>query len=300
MKFMKNKYISCLLSLVVLLAFRLYSQDLPSLNSEGNINFLAENNSSIKSLDQYTLDDLLDAQLILLDIYNVDNETSYEDANQRSDEFIFDSLAEISYKIASIFFQNYSQSQNLDDVFNAIPHIELATEIRPNNFAHQLFKGNLFYLVKKFDSYFIDAIIAYEMSGELIFESKQSFLALVELYLHQRLPDEANDLFLKMVSIDPDWVFSNAFDLFLTAFLASNERQIQLTDFKELENKYTIQYPQIYLTQAIIYSSLNDLDSLEEAFNKYKAAKTFKEISGMEEKEQALTSYITSRKASNG
>ena len=98
------------------------------------------------------------------------------------------------------------------------------------------------------------------MSGELIFESKQSFLALVELYLHQRLPDEANDLFLKMVSIDPDWVFSNAFDLFLTAFLASNERQIQLTDFKELENKYTIQYPQIYLTQAIIYSSLNDLD----------------------------------------
>ena len=138
------------------------------------------------------------------------------------------------------------------------------------------------------------------MSGELIFESKQSFLALVELYLHQRLPDEANDLFLKMVSIDPDWVFSNAFDLFLTAFLASNERQIQLTDFKELENKYTIQYPQIYLTQAIIYSSLNDLDSLEEAFNKYKAAKTFKEISGMEEKEQALTAYITSRKASNG
>ena len=69
---------------------------------------------------------------------------------------------------------------------------------------------------------------------------------------------------------------------------------------KELENKYTIQYPQIYLTQAIIYSSLNDLDSLEEAFNKYKAAKTFKEISGMEEKEQALTAYITSRKASNG
>ena len=78
MKFMKNKYISCLLSLVVLLAFRLYSQDLPSLFSEGNINFLAENNSSIKSLDQYTLDDLLDAQLILLDIYNVDNETSYD------------------------------------------------------------------------------------------------------------------------------------------------------------------------------------------------------------------------------
>jgi len=278
----------------------LYSQDPPSLNTEGNVNVFAENNSSYKSLDQHTLDDLLGAQLVLLDIYNVDNEISEEDANQRSDEFIFDSLAEISYKIASIFFQNYSQSQNLDDVFNAIPHIELATEIRPNNFAYQLFKGNLFYLVKRFDSYYIDAIIAYEMSGELIFESKQSFLALVELYLHQRLPDEANDLFLKMVSIDPDWVFSNAFDLFLTAFLASNERHIQLTDFKELENKYTIQYPQIYLTQAIIYSSLNDLDSLEEAFNKYKAAKTFKEISGMEEKEQALTAYITSRKASNG
>ena len=297
---MKSKYISCLLCLLVLLPFALYSQDPPSLNTEGNVNVFAENNSSYKSLDQHTLDDLLDAQLVLLDIYNVDNEISEEDANQISDEFIFDSLAEISYKIASIFFQNYSQSQNLDDVFNAIPHIELATEIRPNNFAYQLFKGNLFYLVKRFDSYYIDAIIAYEMSGELIFESKQSFLALVELYLHQRLPDEANDLFLKMVSIDPDWVFSNAFDLFLTAFLASNERQIQLTDFKELENKYTIQYPQIYLTQAIIYSSLNDLDSLEEAFNKYKAAKTFKEISGMEEKEQALTAYITSRKASNG
>ena len=297
---MKREYISRLLSLLVLLSFTLYSQESTSLKSEGDINTLAENDSSYKSLDQYTLDELLDAQLILLDIYNVDNEISDEDANQRSDEFIFDSLAEISYKIASIFFQNYSQSQNLDDVFNAIPHIELATEIRPNNFAYQLFKGNLFYLVKRFDSYYVDAIIAYEMSGELIFESKQSFLALVELYLHQRLPDEANDLFLKMVSIDPDWVFSNAFDLFLTAFLASNERQIQLTDFKELENKYTIQYPQIYLTQAIIYSSLNDLDSLEEAFNKYKAAKTFKEISGMEEKEQALTAYITSRKASNG
>ena len=300
MEFVKRKYISRLLSLLVLLSFTLYSQESTSLKAEGDINTLAENDTPYKSLDKYTLDDLLDAQLILLDVYNVDQEISDENANQRTDEFIFDSLAEISYKIASIFFQNYSQSQNLDDVLNAIPHIELATEIRPNNFAYQLFKGNLFYLVKRFDSYYVDAIIAYEMSGELIFESKQSFLALVELYLHQRLPDEANDLFLKMVSIDPDWVFSNAFDLFLTAFLASNERQIQLTDFKELENKYTIQYPQIYLTQAIIYSSLDDLDSLEEAFNKYKAAKTFNEISDMEEKEQALTAYITSRKSSNG
>ena len=299
-KFVKSKYIDCLLSLLVLLPFALYSQDSLSLKGEGDNNILAENESPYKNQDEYTLVDLLDAQLILLDVYNTDQKISDENAKQRTDEFIFDSLAEISYKIASIFFQNYSQSQDLDDVLNAIPHIELATEIRPNNFAYQLFKGNLFYLVKRLDSYYIDAIIAYEMSGELIFESKQSFLALVELYLHQRLADEANDLFLRMVRIDPDWVFSNAFDLFLTAFLASNERQIQLTDFKELENKYTIQYPQIYLTQAIIYSSLNDLDSLEEAFNKYKAAKTFKEISGMEEKEQALTAYITSRKASNG
>ena len=150
------------------------------------------------------------------------------------------------------------------------------------------------------DSYYLDALIAYEMSGELIFESKQSFLALVELYLHQRMPNEANDLFLKMLTIDPNWVFSNAFDLFITTFLMSTDQQLKLTVLDDLEKKYNIQFPHIYLAQAIIYSYLDDLTSLEEAFNKYQAAKTFNEVSGMDEKEQALMADITNRKLSNG
>ncbi len=291
---------SRIICLLVLFSFTLHSQDNTLQKAEEDTNVPSSNDSSTKTLDQYTLDELLESQLILLEIYNPDQEIAEENPNQGTDEFIFDALAEISYKIASIFFEIYAHSQDLDDILKAIPHIELATEIRPNNFAYQLFKGNLYYLIKRLDSYYIDAIIAYEMSGELIYESKQSFLALVVLYLQERMTNEANDLFLKMVTIDPDWVFSNAFDLFLTAFLYSTDRQVKLTVLDDLEKKYSIQFPQIYLTQAIVYLSLDDFDSLEKAFNKYQAAKTFNEVSGMEAKEEALIAIINDRKLSNG
>ena len=292
-----NSRIICLL---VLFSLSLQSQDNILQKAEEGMSVPSSNDSSTKTLDQYTLDELLESQLILLEIYNPDQEIADENPNQGTDEFIFDALAEISYKIASIFFEIYTHSQDFDDILKAIPHIELATEIRPNNFAYQLFKGNLYYLIKRLDSYYLDALIAYEMSGELIFESKQSFLALVELYLHQRMPNEANDLFLKMLTIDPNWVFSNAFDLFLTTFLMSTDQQLKLAVLDDLEEKYNIQFPHIYLAQAIIYSYLDDLTSLEEAFNKYQAAKTFNEVSGMDEKEQALMADITNRKLSNG
>ena len=292
-----NSRIICLL---VLFSLSLQSQDNILQKAEEGMSVPSRNDSSTKTLDQYTLDELLESQLILLEIYNPDQEIAEENPNQGTDEFIFDALAEISYKIASIFFEIYAHSQDLDDILKAIPHIELATEIRPNNFAYQLFKGNLYYLIKRLDSYYLDALIAYEMSGEMIFESKQSFLALVELYLHQRMPNEANDLFLKMLTIDPNWVFSNAFDLFITTFLMSTDQQLKLTVLDDLEKKYNIQFPHIYLAQAIIYSYLDDLTSLEEAFNKYQAAKTFNEVSGMDEKEQALMADITNRKLSNG
>ena len=293
----KNSRIICLL---VLFSFTLHSQDNTLQKAEEGMSVPSSNDSSTKTLDQYTLDELLESQLILLEIYNPDQEIADENPNQGTDEFIFDALAEISYKISSIFFEIYAHSQDLDDVLKAIPHIELATEIRPNNFAYQLFKGNLYYLIKRLDSYYIDAMIAYEMSGELIYESKQSFLALVVLYLQERMTNEANDLFLKMVTVDPDWVFSNAFDLFLTAFLYSTDRQVKLTVLDDLEKKYSIQFPQIYLTQAIVYASLDDFDSLEKAFNKYQAAKTFNEVAGMEEKEEALIEVINNKKLSNG
>lgn len=295
-----TKNYSRIICLLVLFSFTLHSQDNTLQKAEEDTNVPSSNDSSTKTLDQYTLDELLESQLILLEIYNPDQEIAEENPNQGTDEFIFDALAEISYKIASIFFEIYAHSQDLDDILKAIPHIELATEIRPNNFAYQLFKGNLYYLIKRLDSYYIDAIIAYEMSGELIYESKQSFLALVVLYLQERMTNEANDLFLKMVTIDPDWVFSNAFDLFLTAFLYSTDRQVKLTVLDDLEKKYSIQFPQIYLTQAIVYLSLDDFDSLEKAFNKYQAAKTFNEVSGMEAKEEALIAIINDRKLSNG
>jgi len=295
-----TKNYSRIICLLVLFSFTLHSQDNTLQKAEEDTNVPSSNDSSTKTLDQYTLDELLESQLILLEIYNPDQEIADENPIQGTDEFIFDALAEISYKIASIFFEIYTHSQDFDDILKAIPHIELATEIRPNNFAYQLFKGNLYYLIKRLDSYYIDAMIAYEMSGELIFESKQSFLALVVLYLQERMTNEANDLFLKMVTIDPDWVFSNAFDLFLTAFLYSTDRQVKLTVLDDLEKKYSIQFPQIYLTQAIVYASLDDFDSLEKAFNKYQAAKTFNEVSGMEEKEEALIAIINDRKLSNG
>ena len=80
----------------------------------------------------------------------------------------------------------------------------------------------------------------------------------------------------------------------------STDQQLKLTVLDDLEKKYNIQFPHIYLAQAIIYSYLDDLTSLEEAFNKYQAAKTFNEVSGMDEKEQALMADITNRKLSNG
>lgn len=295
-----TKNYSRIICLLVLFSFTLHSQDNTLQKAEEDTNVPSSNDSSTNTLDQYTLDELLESQLILLEIYNPDQEIAEENPNQGTDEFIFDALAEISYKIASIFFEIYGYSQDLDDILKAIPHIELATELRPNNFAYQLFKGNLYYLIKRLDSYYIDAIIAYKMSGELIFESKQSLLALVELYLHERMPNEANDLFLKMVTIDPNWVFSNAFDLFLTTFLMSSDRELRLAVLDDLEKKYTIQFPQIYLTQAIVYSSLDDLNSLEKAFNKYQAAKNFNEVAGMEEKEEALIEDISNRKLPNG
>ena len=57
----------------------------------------------------------------------------------------------------------------------------------------------MLYLIRKYDTFYLDAMRAYEDSEDAIFESKKSFVALIDLYTNQELYSEAVFLIRKDV-----------------------------------------------------------------------------------------------------
>ena len=138
--------------------------------------------------EQYSYEDLIKIQTILLDSYSSD-----------SDQSISLSLSQVSFKIAELLMQNYVENNDPSIIKDAIDSLDISISIYPENKKYYLLKGDLFYLIKKYDAYYLDAMRAYEYSEDEILKSKKSFVSLIDLYTNQELYSEAFLLLRKML-----------------------------------------------------------------------------------------------------
>ena len=87
--------------------------------------------------DQYSYEDLIRIQTILLDSYSSD-----------SDQSISLSLSQVSFKIAELLMQNYVENNDPSIIKDAIDSLDISISIYPENKKYYLLKGDLFFLIK--------------------------------------------------------------------------------------------------------------------------------------------------------
>ena len=231
--------------------------------------------------DQYSYQDLLKIQSILLDSYPSD-----------SNQSMAISLANVSYKIAENLIQSFSDSNNPSLIKDAIDSLDISISIIPENKGYYLLKGDLYYLIREYDAFYLDAIRAYENSGGEILESKRSFVSLIDLYANQELYSDAFLLISKMLFLDSPWLLNEFFDMSITLTMLSNNQSVMLEAIESLEDQYTVEIPNIYLAKSYISLSLNDYESVKSSYAKYEAAKLFSGNEGTSLTEETISNYL--------
>ena len=231
--------------------------------------------------DQYSYEDLIRKQTILLDSYS-----------SNSDQSIALSLSEVSFKIAELLMRSYIENNDPSLIKDAIDSLDISISIYPENKNYYLLKGDLFYLIKKYDAYYLDAMRAYEYSEDEILESKESFVSLIDLYTNQELYSEAFLLIRKMLIFDSQWLLDEFFDMTITLTLQTNNQKILLEDLSMLAGQYNAEIPNIYLAQSYLSLSLNNYELVKNSHKKYEAAKIFSENSNFSNQEDAILNYL--------
>ena len=100
---------------------------------------------------QYSYEELIEIQSVLLDSYSSD-----------SDESIAISLSNVSYKIAEHLIQDFIANKDPSSIKDAIDSLDISISIFPNNKKFYLLKGDLLYLIRKYD-----ALVGEIISGEI-------------------------------------------------------------------------------------------------------------------------------------
>ena len=175
---------------------------------------------------------------------------------------------------------------------DAIDSLDISISIYPENKNYYLLKGDLFYLIKKYDAYYLDAMRAYEYSEDEILESKKSFVSLIDLYTNQELYSEAFLLIRKMLLFDSQWLLDEFFDMTITLTLQTSNQKILLEDLSMLAGQYNAEIPNIYLAQSYLSLSLNNYELVKNSHKKYEAAKIFSENSNFSNQEDAILNYL--------
>ena len=231
--------------------------------------------------EQYSYEDLIKIQTILLDSYSSD-----------SDQSISLSLSQVSFKIAELLMQNYVENNDPSIIKDAIDSLDISISIYPENKKYYLLKGDLFYLIKKYDAYYLDAMRAYEYSEDEILKSKKSFVSLIDLYTNQELYSEAFLLLRKMLLIDSKWLLNEFFDMTITLTLQTSNQKILLEDLSMLAGQYNAEIPNIYLAQSYLSLSLNNYELVKKSHKKYEAAKIFSENLNHSNQEDSILNYL--------
>ena len=231
--------------------------------------------------DQYSYEDLIRIQTILLDSYS-----------SNSDQSIALSLSEVSFKIAELLMQSYIENNDPSLIKDAIDSLDISISIYPENKNYYLLKGDLFYIIKQYDAFYLDAMRAYEYSEDEILESKESFVALIDLYTNQELYSEAFLLIREMLLFDSHWLLNEFFDMTISLTLQTNNQKILLEDLNMLADKYNVEIPNIYLAQSYLSLSLNNYELVKKSHKKYEAAKIFSENLNHSNQEDSILNYL--------
>ena len=231
--------------------------------------------------DQYSYEDLIRIQTILLDSYS-----------SGSDQSIALSLSEVSFKISELLMQSYIENNDPSLIKDAIDSLDISISIYPENKNYYLLKGDLFYIIKQYDAFYLDAMRAYEYSEDEILESKESFVSLIDLYTNQELYSEAFLLLRKMLLFDSKWLLDEFFDMTITLTLQTSNQKILLEDLSMLAGQYNAEIPNIYLAQSYLSLSLNNYELVKKSHKKYEAAKIFSENLNHSNQEDSILNYL--------
>ena len=237
---------------------------------------------------QYSYEELIEIQSVLLDSYSSD-----------SDESIAISLSNVSYKIAENLIQDFIANKDPSSIKDAIDSLDISISIFPNNKKFYLLKGDLLYLIRKYDTFYLDAMRAYEDSEDAIFESKKSFVALIDLYTNQELYSEAVFLIRKMLSLDASWLLNEFFDMTITLTVLANNQSKMLESLDFVADQYTIEIPNVYLAKSYLSLSLNDYESVKSSYAKYEAAKVFSKDAKTSIQAETISNYLKMKAETN-
>lgn len=237
---------------------------------------------------KYSYEDLIKIQTILLDSYLSD-----------SNESIAISLSNVSYKIAENLMQTFLAINDPSIVKDAIDNLDIAISIFPDNKKYYLFKGDLLYLIKGYDAFYLDAMKAYESSEDEILKSKESFVALIDLYINQELYTEAVFLIRKMLSFDSSWLLNEFFDMTITLTVLANNHSKMLESLDFVADQYTIEIPNVYLAKSYLSLSLDDYESVKNSYVKYEAAKVFSKDAKTSIQAETISNYLKMKAETN-
>ena len=146
----------------------------------------------------------------------------------KNDELLI-SLAKVNFFKASNYLELYKKSKDQLDLVLAIDYVEDAIDLDPNQQFYSIFLGDLYYLIKDKDAFYIDAIIAYESAGNLLLTEKESVLRLMEIYITDQQHLNAFTLCSRLMRYDAQWTLQNLMDIYIsTAILSGSTEYLSL------------------------------------------------------------------------
>ena len=151
----------------------------------------------------------------------------------------------------------YKKSKDQLDLVLAIDYVEDAIDLDPNQQFYSIFLGDLYYLIKDKDAFYIDAIIAYESAGNLLLTEKESVLRLMEIYITDQQHLNAFTLCSRLMRYDAQWTLQNLMDIYISTAILSGSTEYSLEILEEIIKNTDQNLAELYLTKAYLHSTLS-------------------------------------------
>ena len=206
-----------------------------SLNLNANFN---------QELSTMSLEELFQFESEVIDLYE----------NTNDDDLLIP-LARVNFFKASNYLELYKKTQDQYDLVLAIDYAEDAIDLDPSQQFYSIFLGDLYYLIKDKDAFYIDAIIAYESAGDLLLVEKESALRLMEIYVTDQQHFNAFTLCSKLMKHDAKWTLQNLMDIYISTAILSGSTQYSLEILDEIIKNTDHNLAELYLAKAYLHST---------------------------------------------
>ena len=197
-----------------------------------------------QELSAYSLEELDEFEDEVINIYEA----------TKNDELLI-SLAKVNFFKASNYLELYKKSKDQLDLVLAIDYVEDAIDLDPNQQFYSIFLGDLYYLIKDKDAFYIDAIIAYESAGNLLLTEKESVLRLMEIYITDQQHLNAFTLCSRLMRYDAQWTLQNLMDIYISTAILSGSTEYSLEILEEIIKSTDQNLAELYLTKAYLHST---------------------------------------------